>query len=1037
MKKVLSVLVAGFAASFAFAETWDLFVDSGTSQTYSSIDSKYSKIIKTGAGRVDFTGASEGFSGTIEICEGVVGAGVQYAVGKGSTVVVSNGAQFASTKTVNKQYGYTFHDINFILAGNGPDERGALVHEEVGNDECMFGNVTLLADSSIGNYGGGNIGFANAGKTADLNNFNLTIKGKKFMFFNANYKNVKNIYYGSTAAVFQGKTTWENVTAENLWVFRNDCVFQFYGTPTKFDFTLTADPGVEKVQLQVGTKLFADGYNTWSGPIVLPAGMTLVLTTYSNNYTTETSLGITGKISGEGSVKAVGQGRPHGFYLCNPENSYTGGTIISGKNTMLYATCKGAIPDEENLTVEAGGLNLVVGDENWSITDAVQLIENVGATASSPRIYTEEGVAVEYNQPMSISPLRIVHDGPGSYAYSSPLSGVVGFYNYGGTFTVKGTADSVSEFEKGGLKIEDGTLVLEDVGYINASNKLSRTNIKGSKSPSFSKLVLKGDTVIDFGKNKSDMTYYTDIVVEVADNAIITNNTYITSDDTKKDECAAFHIKGGALFNTCYSGGGDGVVGRKGYGCYDIVDGTLAISGYIGFGVNTNSIADGDEGYEHLGYGVLSLRGGTVKLGNGGACCFGRGGFGEFYQSGGTFDSANSRVKISEGQWSKPNVGGRGVFTMDGENAHAIIRKEFYLAERTNGVAILNLNRGVLEGCPVFKSLDFSGGDNAKAYVNFNGGTYRALNDKLDLFPKASYGGNEKYAVNAVTIHEGGAVIDTNGKGVTISHSMVKPTGKVVASVELPDEEDFPRTNFRGPMPIVFSGDNGTASAITDFDSDTCSISKVIVTSPGFDCGENVTAYVRNGAYTTNRFPCKVTMKDAVGGGLSVIGGGTLTLTSELNTWAGATVVSNATLKVGVVGALPANTPIAVKKGGTLNLNNLGAVETPNLQLNGTIANGDVTVRDTFTIDALALGEAGSMTGNLTFSDGTTISVLNADQIDASGKSFTLVKTDGVITGAPILEEGTLENPYWKIIVSADKKTLRLGMASNTVIIIR
>ena len=79
--------------------------------------------------------------------------------------------------------------------------------------------------------------------------------------------------------------------------------------------------------------------------------------------------------------------------------------------------------------------------------------------------------------------------------------------------------------------------------------------------------------------------------------------------------------------------------------------------------------------------------------------------------------------------------------------------------------ATLNLNGGTVTPS------DVRGG---RGFVNFNGGTLRAYADNTNFL-----------AVNTARVYGGGAVIDTNGKNITIGQALLAPTGDGVSATGL------------------------------------------------------------------------------------------------------------------------------------------------------------------------------------------------------------------------------------------------------------
>ena len=171
-----------------------------------------------------------------------------------------------------------------------------------------------------------------------------------------------------------------------------------------------------------------------------------------------------------------------------------------------------------------------------------------------------------------------------------------------------------------------------------------------------------------------------------------------------------------------------------------------------------------------------------------------------------------------------------------------------------------------------------------------------------------------------VTVFAGGAVIDANGHNSFVSAPLEAPSGWGVASIALP--QDFVRTDWLGPQHVSILGGSGRgATAITDFDATSGTISRIIVTSPGqgYAEGDTLAVSIPNNHYTSN-LVCTATLAPLASGGLTVTNSaataGTITL-NAVNTYTGATVVAAGTLKVGVANAIAASRAARVAPGAT------------------------------------------------------------------------------------------------------------------------
>ncbi len=540
-----------------------------------------------------------------------------------------------------------------------------------------------------------------------------------------------------------------------------------------------------------------------------------------------------------------------------------------------------------------------------------------------------------------------------------------------------------------------GNLIFSDAGVVYLTNTFN-TASTSSDPESMGRIIYKGNTTIMGRVGSLGQMTFQNTILEVHDGALATNRVGLGVGAAWAS--AAIYQRGGTFATTS-----DSDIGPYGYGYYELLNG-VGYGAYIRIGGSTGAT------------GVFAVRGGSYTNTSGNGFAVARsGGRGEVYLSGGT--AWINTIRLCMGQWA--SAGGNGshaVFTVDGALCETPNRFQLADSNRTNVTIIVNFNQGVL-AAPDIRNGGNIDPVNVNSYVGFNGGTYRATHTGKNVFP-ADYGPTK------IIVYEKGAVIDTNGKDISFGKPLVKPEGKMIDSIELP--KGYTNKQYLGARSVHIDGVGIGASAITDFDSVNQKISKIIVTGPGSGYDDTTTAWVCGVNYTSKSNKCTVVMKDAIGGGLTKIGSGTLTL-NAVNTWSGTTIVSNGTLKIGVADALPVS-PLFVAEDGMLNLNKKGAISVPSLQLTGEIINGDVTVTEQLVVDASDFGKVGHLTGNLTFSENATLSILNGDEIEDVGVT-TILTTDGTIQGEPKF------NGSWRV-VNADGKSLKL-MKRGMVIIVR
>ena len=266
----------------------------------------------------------------------------------------------------------------------------------------------------------------------------------------------------------------------------------------------------------------------------------------------------------------------------------------------------------------------------------------------------------------------------------------------------------------------------------------------------------------------------------------------------------------------------------------------------------------------------------------------------------------------ANGQIAMINVSGAGSITTTNNSP---------IAFNNNGAntGVLNLNGGTVTTSQV------NGG---RGFLNFNGGTL-----------KPSVATTNLIAVNTARIHAGGAVIDTDGKDITIGQALLAPTGQGITEIPVTDGGG----GYTCPPVVTIGTGSGTdATAVANMVDDgtgqgTFKIASLTITSPGVYTAAPTTVTLIGGGSTTQATFGTPVLATNTSGSLTKNGLGTLTLTAS-NTYTGGTIVNVGTLAVTGTAATLGSGNLAVANGATCAITNPnGAVaNTATVALSGT-----------------------------------------------------------------------------------------------------
>ena len=480
----------------------------------------------------------------------------------------------------------------------------------------------------------------------------------------------------------------------------------------------------------------------------------------------------------------------------------------------------------------------------------------------------------------------------------------------------------------------------------------------------------------------------------------------------------AVYQRGGEVYWKVGSSADTDVFAARNYGFYGLDAGVCNRTGWMGTGIwNTNACS------------FFVQRGGTFTSISG-DLAMGAKGYAELYVGGGTNTLKNVTLG-TDGDYTQADsatltVANGGVLDMGRNRLYAL---------HTNGfTAVVNVNSGGSLTCGRINSNGKGARFGSELLLNFDGGT---------LCPAMAWGFTDQWDASGndptrATVYDGGIVMDaskcaTDNAASRIPFGFSRPYGKGIKAIALPPADSpFWTKNFLGPTRIRISGAGKAATALVDFDLATAKPKGVIVTGAGFGYDDNTTVTVDSWDGKTN-YPCAVTLfEHEAKGGFTLRGKLGVTLAAA-NTWGGPTTVESGTLTFVNSATYPTGSPLVMRPAGIVDFNNVGRT-LPSITGAGTIKNADVTVTNglSFYVADASTNACLHLTGKLTLGPGTTVSVLDHENLVTGGASMVIAKADGGIVGEPVLSD--MDN-RWMLYVRG--KELRFGYASGTKILIR
>ncbi len=995
---------------------------SGSSaQKLAGIVSGAGTLVKSGTNQLHLAGANT-FTGPLYVNAGIVRPDQNSAFGttasgvfiaSGATLDLGCDAAVGGTRSADQ---LDFGAEEFTVSGAGVNGAGAIVNNGGQNQGAAMHRVYLSDDAT---FGGSRRWDLHATSFLMMSDHALTKTGTCELVLQNTpvYPGTGRMIVNQGILRLESGTLMNGSDANSVTVNSNAKLELYNLTPFVPAWSLVVNDG-GFFNGAAGTGGNVTNYNVWGGPVKLNGKAFLYGTISGANWS------IASEISGTGTLVKCGNSAAT-LWLNGTNNTYSGGTVIS--NGFLYAKYPSSLPgyNDGRLALAGDGvLAMHASDGTFGFT-ADQIRDMVAASSLTTNT---AGISID----TSMTDMSYDYDFTKLMALtkqgtnSLTLRGLNTFTGYltvnGGSLTMNGAGNHAL----GAVTIGNASVLLTNSSamYVNISSNSSV--IVGNGASDFGRLTLAGNTAwsgylypVNVAQPALTVGNSGRGILSIQDNASITQKLVVGS---AAGGAGAVYQNGGTLHNW---GGqaSDPRIGQSGYGYYELSSGTMTNNGYTQLGVGLT------------GVGILKQTGGAFKMGSvyNGQLGISRGGTGVVYTAGGTF-VASTTVNVGE---SSENNGARGFadFTVAG-SAQAYIAGNVMMADRTNMFATVNLNGGRLTANQFTKGTRTG----SLALVNFNGGTFcaRAAGNLFNTGVNAP---------DAVSIFAGGATFDTTNLACSIPVPLIAPAGNGVGSIAI-----APRGGYIGPPMVTLVGGGGTgATAVAQFDSASGFVNGITVTCPGFGYTSAPAVALSYGG-TNIHNAATATLAANVGGGLTKLGAGTLTLAAA-NTFTGTTTIVAGTLKLGIAGALMPNTPITLA-GGTLDLggytitnaiSGVGAVTNGTVAMNFSPAGAGVIGTNTFTfVNTVVKGAyladvtTGGDSDRLNIQGNIDLSNLDLQIVDPNalvrGMTYTIMTCTGSRTGA--FKSTNLPDSRWHVVYLSDGR-VQLIFANGTLIRLR
>ena len=1048
--------VADYADGFAFADATGV-IEFETSTAPTMNITGFGTVKKTYNGDWTMTTPITNFTGTYDLCgSGIVSFDASYmfgADGSSYKLYVRDGATLRYAAMTAKLLSRTLH-----VAGFGAPGAKAAIMIDSAQTETGGGTLRQLvldADASMYIVKSANY-FFNYG-TFNMNGHKLYVSGPG-IFSTTTSMNLKSgeivtVNDGTGTPTFCYRTAKVDKDSPPRFVFNGTTMLQMSDKtlpPPAAEMWIAGSCTFQSVDYwNAGWWDWTTNSVGWAGPIVFTneTGMSSLILDIAGAPAPQHQVNFLGPISGNGRLSISPPYDKDKTRVClgNANNTFTGGLFWNNNkltNARLLLLHPGSLPAYSSVTCNWGHLDCVFDSADteapWDfahfkdlansatwLNDSFAAIVGAGGDGEIAPITFSAGLT---NAIGANGAVTITGSDEGSFSNLTWLCGSArilgpGKYNVGALRIRNGdkqigtnTYSAVMELD-GGVEFVTASNATR-IGYnpVSDASKIARLKVKNAF------LHAPDDIPRDFNAGHHyalavgcDGSDYGGIL-EVCDGAVVSNKLLVSGWGAAAgggDGRGMVIQRGGKVYSlgaTVQTHFGSGV-GMKGHGTYIMHGGefTAFASFHIGGYGMGNWV-------QHGGTAMFTnYPGSTAKSFSASIC---NGGWGEVYLAGGKMEFVSAFVLSGSYQAQKDKL------IIDGPNAFFDLHSNRLRTNENHAdheTQVTVRNGGTLRTSGMRRNRA-----DTVLTVTFDGGTLLcgAGGQELFCYPDSSTP-NYTQAPNLVAVFPGGITIDTDDKEINYTAVPIKgATGGGISQVPF----DGPIAGANGfVQPYVdIVGDGLGATAVALFDSESLSVTNIIVTCPGVEY-TTATAMIYVGRFnptTDTGLKKTIILDDYIvqnenTGGFTKKGIHSFTLKAT-NTWGGATTVAGGKLVAGVDWSIPPNTDVCLRNGGILDFNSkTGEVATVTYGAGGgKIQNASqvkfATDARNFTISAeeLAEGKTIPWTGNLDYAKVTLTVTGDLSTLSEDTRYHVVTVSGGEATGSLTLVSSELPQAW-------------------------